>query len=237
MQRTTNPSDAGSGDWLHLAARAGEQGRAWADVYRRYSGLAQASNEALDALRKRRLAAGVDRLERLRDELDSLRSAPRSVRHVLDRFYYGVLGYLFYCRGDLDRADRAMRQASRAVIAAICRQPCLMPLANHCHEFCLHRARIARNGRRWEQMEELVSEARAMMENRRPLCVLADGREIFYATLAEFVASLDSLADDSNAEGEGESVDALVDDALRLRLFERFVRRLYALPGFAIIYP
>jgi hypothetical protein len=70
-----------------------------------------------------------------------------------------------------------------------------------------------------------------MMADREPLCHLADGTPIFFATLGEYYRALPLTA------AENAWLSDLLDADRRLQLFDRFVHRLQAQPGFAIPYP
>lgn len=231
MHRATVERREGSYDWLHFAERSGEEGEAWAQAYRRYEPLEGSSIEALALLRGNEIDAGRLALERLRGELLAAADAPPSVRHVLDRWYFGVVGYLHYRLEEFAAAEAAMVAAHDAVSAAVGRRRFLLLLANHCHEFSLHRARIARNQRRWREMAAHLEHARGMMADRVPLCHLADGTPIFFATLGDYYRALPLTA------AEDDWLSDLLDAGRRLQLFDRFVHRLQAQPGFAIPYP
>ena len=217
--------------WLHFAARSGEAGRAWTDAYRCHLPLVERSDQALAYLRRRRFGEAEAELRRCAAELAGLPAFPSSVRWVVERFFYGSLAYLRYCLGDLDEAEQLLRRADEALVAAIRDAGFLLPLAIHCQELCLHQARIARNGRRWPEMHAHVERARAMVLGRAPLCDLGEGRSIYFADVCRFFRSF------SMSPAEEETIRGVVDDGERLRAFDRFVRRLYRLPGFAIQYP
>ena len=223
-------------DWLHFAARSGEEGRAWAELYRQHRPLVRRSDEALDLLRRRRIDQGRASLDRMAEGMAALAASPQavpdSVRCVLDRWYQGTLGYYHYCRDEHDAAQRAMDLAHAAVSRAISRRRFLLPLANHCHEFRLHQARIERNRRGWKEMLARIEEARGMIEDREPLCELPGGEKVFMSTLRRFFEGLGELT-----AAERQALDLFFDDDLRRRLFDRFVRRLRVLPGFAITFP
>lgn len=231
MHRATVERPEGSYDWLHFAAISGEEGRAWAELYRGYEPLEAASIEALALLRGGRLDEGRAALGRLRGEMDAADDAPVSIRSVLDRWYFGVLGFLHYRLDEFAAAEAAMIAAHEAVSAAVGHCRFLLLLANHCHEFSLHRARIARNRRRWWEMAEHLERARGMMAERLPLCHLADGSAVFFSTLGAFYGRL-PLTD-----GERAWLADLLDVEQRLRRFDRFAHRLQVQPGFAIPYP
>ena len=79
-------------------------------------------------------------------------------------------------------------------------------------------------------MASHVEAARAMNQGQIPLCRLAGGGAVYISDVCSYFESID--LDD----GERASVADLLDDASRLRSFDRFVGRLYALPAFVIPY-
>jgi hypothetical protein len=221
-------------EWSHFVARSGAEGSDWVREYGRpdIAALVTAADESLLLLRTRRFAAGRDRLAVMADGLtDGGNAIDPSIASVLERWYYGALAYAQYCVDDFASAEESLGRAHAAVAAAIGRAPFLMPLANHCQEFRLHAARIARNRRRWAEMHEHVAAALGMMEDREPLCVLGDGTEVRFAELVRFYLALPGLSPE-----EHESLAGQVDPGVRLRLFHRFVQGLYAIPGFVIPY-
>jgi len=230
MHRETVERPEGTYDWLYFAARSGEEGRAWSDHYRRYDDIEVTSIKALAQLRAGELDTGAATLERMWEEVAAVDATP-SVRHVLERWYYGVLGFLHYRRDEFAAAETAMIAAHEAVSAAVERRRFLLLLANQCHEFTLHRARISRNQRRWREMESHLDLARGMMADRLPLCQLAEGTPVYFSTLADYYLAL-PLSDDERAWLQG-----LLDRESRLRQFDRFVEAIYVQPGFAIPYP
>jgi hypothetical protein len=233
-----NPLIPGNGaqafDWPHFAARSGEEGRRWIEEYRRpeFQRIAGAAHQALFLLRGRQLDAGRARLAEAEAGLRSLQGATASILRVIERFYFGVLAFQQYCDEDFGGAAASLHRAHEAVAAAIGDRRFLLPLANHCHELRLHHARVARNRRRWPEMWSHIAAARAMMEDQLPLCVLADGTAVHFSTLGAFYGTLPEL----NVE-ELEFLAGQLDARLRLQLFERFVGRLCAIPGFVIPYP
>lgn len=230
MNQTAAQRD--SYDWLHFVRRSGGEGRRWAEAYRRSLPLEELSDRSLLLLRGRRYDEGYALLEQLGEALPAPGEVEPSIRSVLERWYYGVLGYYFYCLEHFDQAEAAMVRAHEAVTAAIGERRFLLPLANHCHEFRLHRARIARNRRRWDEMRVHVDEVRGMMEGRLPFCVLGDGTPVRMAAILDFYAAIPDAT-----EAERASLESLLDDAARLRSFGRFVRAMLQVPGFVIPYP
>jgi hypothetical protein len=219
-------------DWLHFASRSGDAGRAWAQDYRRHADLVETSNDALDLMRRNELESGYARLRDYAAGIEALDSPSRSMRALLDRWYHGVAGYYFYCRGDFEYAERSMCAAHEAVVDAISEASFLVLVSVHCKEFRLHHARIARNRRHWPEMNEHVQHAWAMSADQEPLCTTRKGQPIFFTTIAAFLYSLKPLTTD-----EQDAIQPLVDGARRAVLLDRFVRELERHPDVVIRYP
>lgn len=219
-------------DWLHFARRSGDEGSAWAAQYARLADTVELSRQALVHMQQRRLPEGCARLREYAGALEAMGEATPSLRCVLDRWYHGVAAYYFYCLEDFDRARREMELAHQAVVGAISEAGFLLMLSVHCQEFCLHQARIARNQRRWAEMRGCVERAGAMIVDGVPLCERRAGPPVFFSTLARFLRALEPLS-----AGERAAIRGLVEEDERRRLFDRFVRALYRLPGFATAYP
>lgn len=219
-------------DWLHFVARSGDEGRAWVERYGPARELEELATAALVLLRRKRYDEGYALLERMGAQMRAAPLAEPSMHAVVERWYYGVLGYYFYCLDQFDPAEQAMVRAHEAVTAAVGGRRFLLPLANHCHEFRLHRARIARNRARWDEMRTHVDQVRAMMGGVLPFCVLDDGTPVGISAIRAFYDAIPSLTD-----AERGSLKGLLDDAARRRAFEQFVSAMYRLPGFVIPYP
>jgi len=220
-------------EWPHFVALSCDEGRRWVKEYRRPEclELTRWIGQALAWLRRGRVDDGCELLVRAEERARALAALSPSLRHVLDRFYYGALAYLHYCLEDFDTAQELLERSDDAVRAAIEERRFLLPLAVHCHEFCLQHARIARSRRRWQEMREHIARSRAMMQDRLPLCVPRDGAAVYVATVAEFYRSIPGLSAEELA-----ALRDLLDDGRRLELFERFVAGLYALRGPVIPY-
>jgi len=219
-------------DWLHFAGRANAAGRDWTRMYGRYAAGVEFSNQALELMRRGRLEEGVAKLKQFACSLDALGGdVSSSVRAVMNRWYYGVAAYHSYCLGDLAEADRSMCLAHEAIVEALSEADFLMLLSVHCQEFCLHQARIARNARNWTKLNDYLERARAMTEDRLPLCETRSGQRIYFSTISEFLRSVGPLS-----AAEKETVRGIVEEDERKKLFENFVRRLMRIPDFAIAY-
>ncbi len=219
-------------DWLHFAERSGEAGRAWAVAYRRHLDKVELSERALVLLRTGKIAEGGKMLQELAGQLTNARGESESVRAVLDRWFYGVAGYHSYCLGRFDEARESMDLAHTAVKSAISQDGCLMMLAVHCQEFCLHQARIARNQRRWPEMHACIERAQGMVLDRVPLCEKNNQQKIWFSTFRKFFASMAPLTPE-----ESSVAAKLLDREKRTRLFDQFVRRLLRFQEIGIEYP
>lgn len=220
--------------FLHWVIVSGDEGRRWAEAYlsSEVRGAAQLSVGAVDVVRAGRHHEGLQMLRQARLELDALRgTTPASVYSVLERWYYGALGFYFYAIEQFDEADDAMVRAHAAVARAIKHQHYLLPLVIDCSEFHTHRARIARNRRDWAAMHEHCHAALEMRVGERPFCVLGDGREVWLRDVQAFFRSIPSIT----LEDWGK-LAYIVDDAWNRANIERGIRRLYRLPGFVIQY-
>ena len=151
-----------------------------------------------------------------------------SISSAADRSYYGALGYHFYSQRAFDEADDSMGRAQLAVVQTVDRRRWTMGLAYDCLEFELHRARIARDRCRWDDMREHAEATAAMRAGRRPFCVLSDGAQVGLLDLRRFYGSLPLTEEDR------ELVGRLVEEPPREG--ERFVRAMFRLSGFVIEY-
>jgi tetratricopeptide (TPR) repeat protein len=220
------------GSWLRLVAASCEEGRYWCEQYLQdeHKAIERNALHSLVLLRKGKIEAGCFVLASVESGLRDVQSAPASVLFILQRWYYGILAYAHYCCERFDEALQALDQADSAVSAAIELAPFLVTFADHCFEFRLQRARIARNRRRWKEMRRYIEDARKMIEGGLPFCVLSDGRAIYRQTVREFCASL-SLSLEARV-GPGLTTDV----ENRLKDFDQIAVGLYAKPGLVIPY-
>jgi hypothetical protein len=218
--------------WAHFVGLSGEEGERWLKEYVRHEPVVDMNFECLMLIKDGLFDAAAAHLRLFRERVDAAESDEPSIRPVLERWYQAVYGYYWYVLEEYDEADRAMTAAADACGEAIALQPCLLPMADHCPEFRMHRARIARNQRRWSEMWEHTEEVRAMFRGERPLCVLPDGRGIVLPEVKRYYAALAVSTD-----GEREALSHKLDDQVRMRDFDRFVQQMMRLPGFVIAYP
>ena len=206
-------------DWLHFAERSGREGREWAEKYECHRPTAELGTRALLKMREGQLDQAKELLQEFVGKVEAVREGPASIRAVLDRYRHGIEGYYFYCRQEFSAAEKSMLLAHDAVARAINDADWLLLLAVHCQEFCMHRARIARNQHRWPRMQACIREAREMMSNGLPLCEMEDGRQIWWSNFQPFFDSLAPLNED-----ETRIANELLNPQERERLFDRFVR-------------
>ncbi len=154
-----------------------------------------------------------------------------AVRHVHQRWYQECWPIYEYSAGRPEAAEACLEAAYAAVCRAIEQDFFLVLLANHCQEFRLHQARIARSRNHRPDVARYIGEAARMIEGKAPLCELADGRAIHLGDMEAFCASLPRPA------GSPPYLADLFDRAEHRRLFESFVQGIYIVPGFVITYP
>lgn len=222
---------AASDSWLIYVVASGDTGRSWAEEYRGDESrhLERLGIQSLEALRLGQLEHGKEILDRLERGIQQGKFHYPSILHVHNRWFYGVRAYYEYCNSDLDAAEWSLQKAHSEICAAIEKDSFLVLLANHCQEFRLHQARIARGRPQWSEVRRYVHEAWKMMEGILPLCVLSSGQPIYMSNIKRFY---DSLKIDDGEQG----LRTLFDKARRREIFERFVESLYVLPGFVIAY-
>ncbi len=216
----------GKCDWLHFAERTGRAGKEWAEEYRRHQPKVELGKRALQLMREGQMEQGGKLLHEFIGQVEGVCGEPVSVRAVLDRFSHGIEGYYFYCRRDFASAEQSMLSAHAAVARALTTADWLLLLAVHCQEFRLHLARIARNQRRWTEMQASIAQARDMMCDRLPLCETETGRQILWSNFQPFFEALAPLT----AE-EARDANTLLDPQERNRLFDQFVRSMLRPPA------
>lgn len=223
--------DYDSFTWLRYVALSGDEGERWVEDFEAFRPLVQVCRECVKELRAtfdhRRSG---ERLQGVRAALDALQgTADPSLLSATERWYYGALGFHFYSQRAFDEADDSMRRAHTAVIRTVDRSRCLTGLAYDCFELELHRARIARDRFRWDEMRERAATSAAMRDGTRPLCVLSDGTPIAIADVRRFYRTLPLTDEDREALGR-------IMDEQSTGAPERFVHRMFRLTGFVIEY-
>lgn len=218
----------------YFIARLGGEGERWAAEYTRseHVDLMVGTNRALAALRARQIETGrreLQAVERLFYETEGV-TAPE-VHHLLGRWYFGALAYLYYCIEDLPRAEEALDRAEEEVRRAIEIRRFLLPYATECCEFWVQRIRVARNHRRWSAMWKNVEVTRQIVSGERPCCVLDDGTEIGFAAVREFYSRFAGLT-----EEERRPLRWVLEEESWHRRFRSILAEIYTLSGFVIPY-
>ena len=218
-------------NWLHFVSRSSECAADWIKSFRaRVGDHKDLGFRAVAQFQQHQFKKG---LVLLNDYKAIIRDEPnRDVfDHVMSRWYYAALAYYYHCTDSYDDALNCLDLAQHALEVSIEERPFLKILAASCEEFCLHKARVARNRRRWREMEKHIGFAREMVAGDRALCRLPSGREITFHDLEKFYLSIPNLSDE-----ERNSLPFVNDAVYRLAKLEEFVGNLYVIPGFVIVH-
>lgn len=231
--------------WLHAASIAGPEGRRWVEGFQAsayFAGL-EDLRVALVYMREGDIEAGraaLDRCERLLEEgaapasasdgsasqaQDSASNgedsfAEDSFAKVFERFLCGIIAYDRFRAHDYDGAMAALARGERAALEALGEHRFLLTMANIFCEFCVQRARVAREQRDWPALERYLETARQMVISRQPLCVLEDGEEVFVVTIARFFERFEL------DESDREKIAEFHDEDFLTRRFDKFIYRL-----------
>jgi hypothetical protein len=220
--------------WLYFAAVSGERGRRWEEEFRRPESFAilGITGRALPLLHRRDFEGGRRLLEEAEEALASLQTTRPSIRSVLDSIYFPLLAYYNYCVDEFALAQCHLDRGATAVAEAIALEPFLLPLAFRCAEYELNLARLDRQQRRWAEMRRHIDVALAMIRGSHPLCVLPGGTPITLPEVQAFFGTLPPV------DPKWESFSRQLTDGPTLHhLFDLFILRVYAIPGFVVAYP
>lgn len=219
-------------DWSHYVALSGDAGRRWIKEYHRaqYRSFLRLTSQSIGLLREKRIDEGEKLLKRAGESLKSQLARSTSISDVLGRFYHGAVAYLHYCLKSFDCAKEELQLAHESVASGIERQRFLIPMAVHCAELRLQRARIAGRQRAWKEMQDHVETARKMLDGELPLCILSDGAPVRMRDLKKFYNAIVTNDDEKAAIYE------LFDDGRRKDLLNKMILEVYAVPGFVISY-
>lgn len=214
--------------WNDLVPLSGEDGCRWMTEYQRCRPVTVPILSVIPILRRGDCETGARILAEAWESFGTMEVPDHSVRCVVERWYYGALAYLHYCRKEFDDADRVMVQAGGVMGEAVARRHFLLALADEAVEISFHRARIARNLRRWRVMREHIDEAWAMREGEIPYYVLPCGTSVWLRDVNEFLDSLPA------PEGGGPLLPELQDPVRRRQNTDRHVRDILRIPGFVV---
>lgn len=219
-------------NWLHFVSRSSESGANWITAFReKVRDHPDLGFRAVGCFQQHQFSKGLQFLENYKNLIKQQESERDVMDHVLLRWYYAAEAYYYYCTESYDKALISLELAQQSIARAIEERPFLVVLAASCEEFCLHKARVARNCRRWKEMEEHIEVARKMVAGQGPLCRLPCGREITFHDVKQFYFSVQDMTDE-----ERQSLLYVEHDGYRLSKFEQFVGNMYVLPGFVVVY-
>jgi hypothetical protein len=217
--------------WFDFVQMSGIEGRRFIAEYRRVQPLVKQILSPLELLRGGELETGSERLARAGEALARSEVEDPSLHALLHRWYQGVLGFAHYARDEHDAADACMARALDVLADAVRLRDFMLVMADDAFELVLHRARIARNRRRWAEMWAHLDHAGALRDGRRPYCMRGDGSPVWVSTLVDF---LDALP----VPPEAQPVLARLQDAdERRRNTEGSIRAVVRLSGFAFPHP
>ena len=143
----------------YFVARLGGEAEEWAVEYTRpeHVELMALTEQAVRALRARRIEEGRRALQRAEDILRATASGvSREVHLLLGRWYHQARAYLFYAQEDFRAADASLDRGEELVRQAIEGRSFLLPYAMRCYELWSHRLRIARAQRLWSELSRRV---------------------------------------------------------------------------------
>lgn len=207
--------------WLYFTRRTGAAGSAWAGELEQYSELLSKATRALMLLRLRHLDEGYELLDVVRNRVQDERGLRRSIRCVLERHYYGVVAYYFFCIHDFEQARRQLLRADQAIVAAITESWFLLLLSVDCQEFCYHQARISHKEGNESEMRGWIERAKSMATNKLPLCTTENGLPIFFSSFPKFFQSLEPLTSE-----ERDLARQFLDIDVRMVFLKKFVPQL-----------
>lgn len=176
-------------EWFDVVRLCGPEGEEWMDRYQTFRSIPKAIAGALDENRRGDVKKGTALLEQAWDELNGADIGDPTIRAVLERWYYGALGYSQYRRERYEEAEATMCTGQQVVMGALPRW-FLVFLADETVDFHMHRARIARNQQRWGAMRDHLAMARAMRAGTVPYHVTDDGRAVGVDDVRAFFSAL-----------------------------------------------
>ena len=219
--------------WMTLVARHGDAGAAWVEGFEKtpLPGLIDRADEALFAMRRREVEKGREILDEVRAEIEKCEAEhPEWPVVIVRRWLHGTEAFLDYLAGDFDAALDALAKAEAAVRRSLEGESLLMPLAYQSIDFVVQRMRVARNERRWEELERQVDRGRAMVDDRQPLFELADGRQIFNQTVLDFYRACEL------SEGERRALEYIYAENRPVKRFESKISPINRPAGFVVPY-
>jgi len=220
-------------EFFYLPA-CGEEARRWLAEFENPGNLELrlALSQALRHLRAQQISAGATLLVEIESRLRTRESRSESVDRFLWRYFFSARAYLEYLQGNLKSALSSLADADEGIRWLIGREGFLLPLAVHCTDFIIQRARVARRAGDWEGVRRHLRTLRSVCEGTQPYCVLGPGLSVGQHDLERFFAALD-LDDRQKIQTER----FLQGDLSAEETTARIAERIFALPDMVIPYP
>ncbi len=220
-------------EFFYLSA-CGEEARRWIAEFEGPANLELRLDllQTLRHLRAQHISAGATLLADIESRLSTREPGSESVDRFLWRYFFAARAYLEYLQGDLEAALSSLADADEGIRWIISREGFLLPLAIHCTDFIIQRARIARRAGDWGGVQRHLRSLRSVCEGTQPYCVLGPGRSVGQHDLKRFFAALD-LDDRQKVQAES----FLQGNLSAVEMTARIAERIFALPDMVIPYP
>lgn len=227
-----------------VITKCGEEARDWLGEFEKEGcwSWAEKTFEAVRKFRDHHVSEGFALLQEVAERLavdfsgqgSAKTDAPLrpSIRHLLRRWYLSAMAYYHYLNGEVEEAQKSLRQAHAEIRAALSEDFFLLPFVTACVELRLQGARIARRRNRWPDVKRLLGEIRSIYFGELPFCVLEDGRAVYRSTLLDFYRGLPLTEEEKKG-----LLFTLEDDEALMEWLDRIEEELYTLPDFVIPYP
>jgi hypothetical protein len=222
------------GNEFFFLEACGDSAKSWREEFEapENRGLRSSLSQALGLLRTHRLQEGCDYLESVELRLRQSSSCRPSLLHFQCRYFFAAKAYLQYLSDNLEASRRSLDQAGEEIATAIELDRFLLPLAIHCTDFVIQKARIARRERKWIDVKRYIDCLEEMAFGERPFCILHTGEPIRLGDLERF---FDSLPLDEKQRRNAHLF--LRGDLPTEERTARLSERIYTIPDMVIPYP
>ncbi len=219
---------------LDVVPLCGPKAERWLHAFlgSEYERLANDTFEAIQRFRRHDHTAGRALLEGVEHTLQTHQGDAPAAAHIVRRWHLSARAYYHYLCNDLEAAEQDLNDAERELGAAITLHAFLLPLIEHCVDFRIQRARIARRRHQWPDVRRHIGIVRSLFADERPFLQLPNGIELFLHDLRAFYQRL-SLSD-----SQRDDMRSILDDTYpHDRELDRLEESIFALPDFVIPYP
>lgn len=217
--------------WLKVVEMRSDEGAAWVEAFEKtpLPGLIERADEALFALRRGEKEKGSELLDEVRVDVEKLEAEhPEWPVVIVRRWLHGTEAFLHYLVGDFEAALEALDEAETAIRRSLESEYLLMPLAYQSLDFVVQRMRVARNERRWQELDKQADRARAMVDDRLPLFELEGDRQIFSQTVVDFYRACRLSTDERGV------LEYFFSDGRPVRRFESKISNIVQPSGFVV---